>query len=334
MKTQVKTKKLNRPLFAVLLAASVLALPPAPAMAQQTGCNSALMEVDDYSTRNNVLSLDTDNPDYRGCCLAVRLTDASREVVRICEAEGVDNAELRQLKSNLAGLPSSLPTSRCNALPGGSASCREYPALSFAPATQPPTTQPPIVRPPTTFPTTPYIPPITVPDINVDPLGDVGNALDDIIESPVFIGVAAGSLILLVAITSSDDSPSTSPAFVAHPLLSFENDNGARLLRYGTRVEYRRPDSPLALHWSAEGLRTDGADSATAALGGEWRGEAWNFGGELTSRDSRAALALRAGAAMTRAGWRLRLDAHSAAWGSAAWDGPTADLRLEMEKAF
>ena len=139
---------------------------------------------------------------------------------------------------------------------------------------------------------------------------------------------------MLIAFTSEDSSLAF-PDFAMHPILSFENENGKTFTRYGTRIEYRRPDSPLALHWSAENTRTDGTHSASAHFGGEWRGDVWTFGGEATNRDSRAALALRAGAALTRAGWKLRLDAESAAWSnSPEWDAPKAEILLGMEREF
>ena len=307
----MKTENLNRSLAAALMALT-LALAPAPAVAQQVSCTSALSEIDAYGVSNDISSIDTDNPGYRGCCLAIRLAVASREAVSICEAEGVNNAEVQQLRSSLAGLPSSLPTSSCNAQPGGSSSCSEYPAVSFAPTNSPNPVSPPV---------------ISVPTINRP---DSGDDFDDalLIAGGTLVGIAV--LVALGINPLGDES-----GFVAQPILSFQNDDGESLARYGTRIEYRRPDSPFSLRWSAEGLRGGGSDSMSALFGGEWRGEVWTLGGEAAQRDSDIAFALRVGTAFERAGWTLRLDAESAAWRDGAHGfASDAELLLGMERAF
>ena len=318
----MKIEKPNRPLAALLLALAV-ALSSAPAGAQQASCNSALAELDDYASRNNVSAIDPNNPGYRGCCLAIRSAVASREAVRICEAEGVNNPQIQQLKTDLAGLPSSLPLSTCNAQPGGSSSCSEYPAISFAPTTARP--------PPTTRP------PVNPPDVS-DILDDFNRAQRDIEdESDNLLYWGAGVAVVgVIAVAAWENSnPSSASAFTAHPVAFFQNDNGRTLERYGMRVEYRQADSPLSLRWSAEELRTGEAESTSALFGGEWRGEVWRFSGEAAQRDSRATLGLRVGAALARAGWELRLDAKSFAWNDGfGWSEPETEFLLGMEKAF
>ena len=323
----MKIEKPNRPLAALLLALAV-ALSSAPAGAQQASCNSALTELDDYASRNNVSAIDPNNPGYRGCCLAIRAAVASREAVRICEAEGVNNPQIQQIKTDLAGLPSSLPLSTCNAQPGGSSSCSEYPAISFAPTTSQPDPflpPPPRLPPPTQLPITR---PITVPNITVP---DIEDESDNLLYWGA--GVAVVGVIAVAAWENSN--PSLASAFTARPIAFFQNDNGRTLERYGMRIEYRRADSPLSLRWSAEELRTAEAESTSALFGGEWRGEVWRFSGEAAQRDSRATLGLRVGAALARAGWELRLDAKSFAWNEGfGWSEPETEFLLGMEKAF
>ena len=318
----MKIEKPNRPLAALLLALAV-ALSSAPAGAQQASCNSALTELDDYASRNNVSAIDPNNPGYRGCCLAIRAAVASREAVRICEAEGVNNPQIQQLKTDLAGLPSSLPLSACNAQPGGSSSCSEYPAISFAPTTARP--------PPTTRP------PVSAPDVS-DILDDLNRSQRDSEKDSrnAILYIAGGVLAVgLAAAAWENSNPSLASAFTARPIAFFQNDNGRTLERYGMRVEYRQADSPLSLRWSAEELRTGEAESTSALFGGEWRGEVWRFSGEAAQRDSRATLGLRVGAALARAGWELRLDAKSFAWNDGfGWSEPETEFLLGMEKAF
>ena len=316
----MKIEKPNRPLAALLLALAV-ALSSAPAGAQQASCNSALAELDDYASRNNVSAIDPNNPGYRGCCLAIRSAVASREAVRICEAEGVNNPQIQQIKTDLAGLPSSLPLSTCNAQPGGSSSCSEYPAISFAPAT---------ARPPgTTNP--PTIPTIDIPNFDTS---------DEWYENEwAVIGIGVGAVFAGILVDNAMNQPDgtglEASAFTARPIAFFQNDDGRTLERYGMRIEYRRADSPLSLQWSAEELRTGEAESTSALFGGEWRGEVWRFSGEAAQRDSRATLGLRVGAALARAGWELRLDAKSFAWNDGfGWSEPETEFLLGMEKAF
>ena len=317
----MKTENPNRSLAAALMALT-LALAPTPAAAQQTSCTSALSEIDAYGNNNGVTSLDPNNPDYRGCCLAVRLADASREAVRICEAEGVNSPELQQVKSDLSGLPSVLPTSSCNAQPGGSSSCSEYPAVSFAPSTSlPPTSGP-------TFPSTPDFSDLTIPDFNTS---------EEWYQNEwALAGILAVGVVGTLIVNGPEGGGAfKSSAFTAQPILSFQNDDGESLTRYGARIEYRRPDSPFSLRWSAEGLRGGGSDSMSALFGGEWRGEVWTLGGEAAQRDSDIAFALRVGTAFERAGWTLRLDAESAAWRNGAHGfASDAELLLGMERAF
>ena len=320
----MKTEKLNRSIAAALTALA-LALAPAPAVAQQVSCTSALSEIDAYGVSNDISSIDTDNPGYRGCCLAIRLAVASREAVSICEAEGVNNAEVQQLRSSLAGLPSSLPLSSCNSQPGGSSSCSEYPAVSFAPSTSPP---PPTPGP--TFPSTPDLSNLTVPDFNYD------SSDEWYTNEWVFAGILAVGVVGTMIVNGPEGGGAfESSAFTVHPVLSFQNDDGESLSRYGARIEYRRPDSPFSLRWSAEGLRGGGSDSMSALFGGEWRGEVWTLGGEAAQRDSDIAFALRVGTAFERAGWTLRLDAESAAWRNGAHGfASDAELLVGMERAF
>ena len=331
----MKIEKPNRPLAALLLALAV-ALSSAPAGAQQVSCNSAFSQLEDYGNRNNIQSVNTNNIDYRGCCLAIRLAVGSREAVRICDAEGVDNQQLRDLKAELAQLPSSLPLSTCNAQPGGSSSCSEYPAVSFAPTTRPPTN--PVNPFPTipTFPDYPIFQPLPVSDINV-PAPDT----DKIFEDALYVGAGVmlvGAVVASVWENSQEPKPEViveELSLTAHPIAFFQNDNGRTLERYGMRIEYRQADSPLSLRWSAEELRTGEAESTSALFGGEWRGEVWRFSGEAAQRDSRATLGLRVGAALARAGWELRLDAKSFAWNDGfGWSEPETEFLLGMEKAF
>ena len=316
----MKTENLNRSIAAALTALAI-ALAPTPAVAQQVSCTSALSEIDAYGNDNGVTSLDPNNPGYRGCCLAVRLVDASREAVRICEAEGVNSPELQQVKSDLSGLPSVLPLSTCNAQSGGSSSCIEYPPLSFAPTNSPAPVNP------TPIPTLPVIEPI-----DTDAIYD---RAQDKADNAVLIGAGVLGVGIVIAIALGYEPPLEASGFVAQPILSFQNDDGESLARYGARIEYRRPDSPFSLHWSAEGLRGGGSDSLSALFGGEWRGEVWTFGGAAARRDSDIAFALRVGAAFERAGWTLRLDAESAAWRDGAHDfAPDGELLLGMERAF
>ena len=311
----MKTENPNRSLAAALMALT-LALAPAPAVAQQVSCTSALSEIDAYGVSNDISSIDTDNPGYRGCCLAIRLAVASREAVSICEVEGVNNAEVQQLRSSLAGLPSSLPTSSCNAQPGGSSSCSEYPAVSLAPTNSP--------NPIGPDPFVPFVPPVITP-INVPEVSDERNE---------WLWAAGIVLIPLVGVVVFRDEDGES-AFTVSPIASFQNDDGESFSRYGARIEYRRPDSPFSLRWSAEGLRGGGSDSMSALFGGEWRGEVWTLGGEAAQRDSDIAFALRVGTAFERAGWTLRLDAESAAWRNGAHGfASDAELLVGMERAF
>ena len=307
----MKTENPNRSLAAALMALT-LALAPTPAAAQQTTCSSALSATSNYISQNGVNSLDANNINYRGCCLLIRTVDASREAVRICEVEGVNNQELRDVQASLAGLPTNLSPSACNAQPGGSSSCSEYPAVSLASTNSPNPVSPPV---------------ISVPTINRP---DSGDDFDDalLIAGGTLVGIAV--LVALGINPLGDES-----GFVAQPILSFQNDDGESLARYGARIEYRRPDSPFSLRWSAEGLRGGGSDSMSALFGGEWRGEVWTLGGEAAQRDSDIAFALRVGTAFERAGWTLRLDAESAAWRDGAHGfASDAELLLGMERAF
>ena len=320
----MKTENPNRSLAAALMALT-LALAPTPAVAQQTTCSSALSATSNYISQNGVNSLDANNINYRGCCLLIRTVDASREAVRICEDEGVNNQELRDVQASLAGLPTNLSPSACNAQPGGSSSCSEYPAVSFAPSTSPP---PPTPGP--TFPSTPDLSNLTVPDFNYD------SSDEWYTNEWVFAGILAVGVVGTMIVNGPEGGGAfESSAFTVHPVLSFQNDDGESLSRYGARIEYRRPDSPFSLRWSAEGLRGGGSDSMSALFGGEWRGEVWTLGGEAAQRDSDIAFALRVGTAFERAGWTLRLDAESAAWRNGAHGfASDAELLLGMERAF
>ena len=291
----MKNNNLIRPPVAVLLVLALAVFAPNPAAAQEESC---LLDLQRANFLKSVLPV---RSGFEGCCLRASFADAAREAVQSCNAAGVDNQLLRSVKSDLAAF-----SATCE--PGGRPVC-------------------PVIDKETIYPG------VSAPPPGAPSAGGSGGS-----DSSSLLYVVGGVVVLggVAAALLSEPSPqSGESAFSARPLVSFQNDDGESLSRYGARIEYRRPDSPVALHWSAEEVRTREAVSASAQFGGEWRGEIWTFGGEAAHRDSRAILALRMGAALQRAGWKLRLDAKSAAWdNSAEWSAPATEILLGMEKAF
>ena len=328
----MKIEKLNRPLAAALLAVA-LAFSPTSATAQTIGCASALEAVNQYHQDNNVSSA---GQNYMGCCLVARLDEALRTARSHCSAES-ESAAVSDIDSALSG-SDPLPTSQCNALEGGSSSCSEHPPVDLSSSdSNPGGSQKPgagggaFEKISFDFAT------LRSAYREVRPIvSQVRAAADQSDDDDDTLIYAAGGVAVAIAlwgVFSANAFPES--GLSARPILSFQNHNGEEFSRYGTRIEYHRPDSPLALHWSAEGSRVNGTKSESVLLGGEWRGEIWTFGGEAAQRDARATLAFRVGAALARAGWDLRMDAKSAAWGDGAdWSKTKAEFMLGMEKVF
>ena len=322
----MKIKKFNNLLSALLMAA-VAAL-SSPAAAQTVTCGTAVQGINDYYDDHNLSSADRD---YEGCCRAIRLNEALQRAANVCQ---YDNDAASDINSHFAAGNAS--PSQCNALSGGSSSCTEFPAVVF------PVKQPVHSKPGG-----------GVTSVVSSILSGIGNYIgrfvdraapiveqtlqaagesDEDDDTVIYIvgGVAVAGLLWGLSSSAFPES-----GFTAHPIASFQNDDGESLSRYGARIEYRRPDSPFSLRWSAEGLRGGGSDSMSALFGGEWRGEVWTLGGEAAQRDSDIAFALRVGTAFERAGWTLRLDAESAAWRNGAHGfASDAELLVGMERAF
>ena len=319
----MKIKKFNNLLSALLMAA-VAAL-SSPAAAQTVTCGTAVQGINDYYDDHNLSSADRD---YEGCCRAIRLNEALQRAANVCQ---YDSDASSDINSHL--VPGNAAPSQCNALSGGSSSCTEFPAVVF-PVKQPVHSKP--------------------GEGGTSIVGKIFGGVGGFVErlAPIVVQtsqaisetddeeekktlVIVGAVVAVGAFAGWVLSAFPESGFVAHPMLSFQNDDGESFSRYGTRIEYHRPDSPFSLHWSAEGLRGGGSDSMSALFGGEWRGEVWTLGGEAAQRDSDIAFALRVGTAFERAGWTLRLDAESAAWRNGAHGfASDAELLVGMERAF